>query len=152
MRGPDRRPRRRKPLRLTCKRGHLRNAANLTENKSCRVCLNEYRYGKTLTPEQLTRQRAASRAWAIKNRDKLLAVSRKRKGLPPPTRPETSVCECCGGPPGTKRMRLDHCHDTNEFRGWLCGKCNTGIGQLGDNINGVRNALAYLERFHGRNT
>ena len=40
---------------------------------------------------------------------------------------------------------LDHCHDTDTFRGWLCERCNLGIGQLGDNIDGVEKAVKYLK-------
>jgi hypothetical protein len=43
-------------------------------------------------------------------------------------------------------LHLDHCHVTGSFRGWLCGKCNTGLGMLGDNIAGLKAAIAYLER------
>jgi len=42
---------------------------------------------------------------------------------------------------------VDHCHSTGQIRGVLCCECNTGIGKLGDNAEGVRRALAYLERF-----
>tara|TARA_R100000742_G_C4257386_1_gene75248 strand:+ start:391 stop:546 length:156 start_codon:yes stop_codon:yes gene_type:complete len=31
------------------------------------------------------------------------------------------------------------------YRGWLCSNCNTGIGKLGDNIEGVQKAVDYLE-------
>jgi len=41
-------------------------------------------------------------------------------------------------------LNLDHCHDTLSFRGWLCGKCNSGIALLGDNKEGVQRALKYL--------
>jgi hypothetical protein len=40
----------------------------------------------------------------------------------------------------------DHDHRTGEFRGWLCQECNLGLGKIGDNIEGVRGMLAYLER------
>ena len=40
---------------------------------------------------------------------------------------------------------LDHDHDTGEFRGWLCNKCNSGLGWLDDDINYVRRAVNYLE-------
>jgi hypothetical protein len=42
---------------------------------------------------------------------------------------------------------LDHCHVTGRFRGWLCHACNTGLGELGDDVASVRRALAYLERW-----
>ena len=74
---------------------------------------------------------------------------RKYRGWPVPTRADPGLCECCGLPPnGMSRyeLSLDHCHASNVFRGWLCQKCNTGIGHLGDTIAGVRKALEYLLR------
>ena len=41
--------------------------------------------------------------------------------------------------------RLDHDHDTGKIRGWLCDKCNTSLGQLGDNIKSINKALQYLK-------
>ena len=61
-----------------------------------------------------------------------------------------SLCQCCGLERVKGRYHslvLDHCHDTNAFRGWICDKCNVGIGKLGDNLDGVLNAVAYLEKF-----
>lgn len=66
-----------------------------------------------------------------------------KKTAPPP--PEN--CDCCGKPLGDKPC-LDHDHNTLEFRGWLCYSCNTGIGKLGDDPEGVRQALDYLERHY----
>ena len=40
---------------------------------------------------------------------------------------------------------VDHDHDTGEVRGLLCCGCNTGLGQLGDSIEGIENALNYLK-------
>lgn len=42
-------------------------------------------------------------------------------------------------------LSVDHCHETGKIRGLLCNKCNTGIGLLGDNIEGVQAALDYLK-------
>lgn len=75
-----------------------------------------------------------------------------RRGLPSPTRPRPPFCEICGRPPeerggNAQVLHLDHCHETGAFRGWLCPKCNRALGALGDNIEGLRKALAYLERF-----
>ena len=72
---------------------------------------------------------------------------RKETGLPLATRPEPQICESCGNPPRTGRvLHLDHCHKTGAFRGWLCVKCNAGIGMLGDDLSGVLRAVAYLTR------
>lgn len=45
---------------------------------------------------------------------------------------------------GKATARVDHCHITGKVRGLLCHKCNVAIGCLGDNINGLQRAMAYL--------
>jgi hypothetical protein len=57
-----------------------------------------------------------------------------------PPKPET--CHCCGKK--TKNLVVDHCHNTGDYRGWLCRNCNQGIGKLGDTIEGLEQALTYL--------
>jgi hypothetical protein len=52
-------------------------------------------------------------------------------------------CELCGR---VEALHLDHDHITHEFRGWLCRSCNTSLGGLGDTVDGLRRAIAYLER------
>tara|TARA_R110002020_G_scaffold90629_4_gene220767 strand:- start:584 stop:988 length:405 start_codon:yes stop_codon:yes gene_type:complete len=60
--------------------------------------------------------------------------------------PPADSCACCGEYTQTK---LDHCHKTKKFRGWLCDFCNRGIGLLGDNKEGVKMAIKYLEGTDG---
>jgi hypothetical protein len=72
-------------------------------------------------------------------------VTREFKDAIMATRP--GHCELCGCPPAKKfSLCLDHNHETGELRGWLCHKCNTSIGGLGDDADGLRRAFAYLER------
>ncbi len=59
-------------------------------------------------------------------------------------------CACCGKTPRPTRknpraFEVDHDHGTKRVRGLLCRSCNGGIGLLGDTIEGLRRALAYLE-------
>jgi len=68
---------------------------------------------------------------------------RKRKLLRYNAPPQPDICECCGKK--TKKLNLDHCHDTGKFRGWLCHECNTGIGLLGDKSFAVEMAVKYLK-------
>ena len=63
-----------------------------------------------------------------------------------PAKPINNLCQCCGVEVDT--FFFDHCHETEEFRGWLCRSCNVGIGFLGDDIEGVEKALAYLQRYY----
>lgn len=48
-----------------------------------------------------------------------------------------------------RSVHIDHDHVTGAPRAVLCGSCNMGIGQLGDTVEGLRRALAYLERYNG---
>jgi len=55
------------------------------------------------------------------------------------------VCQKCGSEfKSANDKHLDHDHDTRKPRGILCMDCNTGIGKLGDNIEGLLEALCYL--------
>jgi hypothetical protein len=74
-----------------------------------------------------------------------LAAQRRRFGIPQPPYPKPDHCECCGGPPGKKPLVCDHDHQTGAFRGWLCNRCNLGIGQFGDTVEGLMRAVAYLQ-------
>ena len=58
--------------------------------------------------------------------------------------PKSECCDNCGK--YTTDIHMDHCHETLKFRGWLCRSCNTGIGSLGDNIEGLERAIEYLRR------
>ena len=57
--------------------------------------------------------------------------------------PKPERCECCHKK--VEKLQVDHLHGTFTFRGWLCRDCNTGIGSLGDNLEGVLQAAVYLE-------
>ena len=66
------------------------------------------------------------------------------------------LCECCQKPVypskesvprgvnGTWVWQLDHDHESGEFRGWLCKQCNTGLGNLGDDLDSLLRAVQYL--------
>lgn len=60
-------------------------------------------------------------------------------------------CQCCNAEFGGSR-RLTKCMDhvdagpNSYVRGIICGNCNIGIGCLGDNLDGVFNAIHYLDR------
>ena len=55
----------------------------------------------------------------------------------------SDCCEICG----TKdNLCYDHDHNTMDFRGVLCKKCNKGLGNLGDTLEGVMKAVKYLTK------
>lgn len=45
-----------------------------------------------------------------------------------------------------RKPNLDHDHKTGRVRGVLCFGCNTTLGKVGDSIDTLRNAIAYLEK------
>ena len=63
-------------------------------------------------------------------------------------RPRPFVCELCGDPNFRRDdvIAFDHCHKHNHFRGWLCDRCNTTIGQAEDNPELLRKMANYLEK------
>jgi hypothetical protein len=61
------------------------------------------------------------------------------------TAPEIpNKCQCCGEE--KHRLVLDHCYETETFRGWICHHCNLSIGHLGDDIKGLKRAIDYLNK------
>ena len=56
-------------------------------------------------------------------------------------------CAICGGyNKSSRRLAVDHCHETGVVRGLLCSPCNTGIGHLKDSHHILQNAIDYLVR------
>jgi hypothetical protein len=75
--------------------------------------------------------------------------SKVRNQLHKEAPPKPEICECCGKVP--RKWCLDHDHSDDSFRGWLCEPCNTGLGKLGDNLDGVIKAVNYLIMTKNRN-
>lgn len=58
-------------------------------------------------------------------------------------------CEICGR---ADALVVDHDHGTGELRGTLCRVCNLALGNLGDTLESLKKAVAYLEQARmGRN-
>ena len=61
-------------------------------------------------------------------------------------KPATLDCPICNRHvTGSRDIVLDHDHDTDEFRGWLCNDCNNALGKFGDSIDMLRRAINYLK-------
>lgn len=107
----------------------------------CRDCLN-----------------AKTRAWAAENPSRYDEQHRRstllrKYGITPEQYDEMWAaqdgrCAICRRPPqrGRELLDIDHDHETGDVRGLLCWPCNSGLGSLGDDVERVRAALAYLER------
>jgi hypothetical protein len=47
----------------------------------------------------------------------------------------------------TKKLNVDHCHDSGKVRMLLCHNCNRALGLLNDDVETILRAAAYVE-FH----
>ena len=55
----------------------------------------------------------------------------------------TPHCPICGS---EEPLVVDHDHSTQEVRGLICNHCNLVLGHARDNIETLKNAIAYLEQ------
>lgn len=71
--------------------------------------------------------------------------------------PEEYKCTICnrskediytGSKQSENPWRLDHCKINNEFRGWICDSCNTGLGKFRDDPDVLEKALKYLKDYY----
>lgn len=60
-------------------------------------------------------------------------------------RPAPNACEICGEA-SSIMLAFDHDHATGEFRGWLCSRCNTILGQVNDDPELLDKMIVYLSR------
>lgn len=95
-----------------------------------------------------------------RNRDKRLADNKARNDANPERRRRTVMksrykttdakidalierdggkCAVCGD----ERWHLDHCHETNELRGLLCGNCNRALGMLRESPERITRLAEY---------
>jgi hypothetical protein len=58
---------------------------------------------------------------------------------------QEGVCQICRLPPSGGRLNVDHCHDTNNLRGLLCGNCNRALGLFKEDEANVLSAVEYLK-------
>ncbi len=135
-----------------CGKGHT--VDRYTSTRTCTRC--QYEALSKWVRHNPEKHREHGREWARNNADHYhteehRAKDRERwraaRGFPTPTRPTPESCECCGTKLlGGAQTHLDHCHKTGKFRGWLCNRCNRGLGYFGDCIEGLQRAIEYLKR------
>lgn len=123
----------------TRKRIHMKRSRHSSQ---CISCASEYKREKAKDPEYQRAALARSLRFhydlSVERYDAMLV---KQRGL----------CAICGKPPNyasekssSRKLNVDHNHETGKVRGLLCGMCNRGVGLLFDNPVYVAAALAFL--------
>lgn len=124
-----------------CRYGHV--ALRRTKSGDCTACSRDRE--KRRWHEQQSYMRAKQKRWREKNPD--YGKQRHRRNREEAAgRPMPDACELCEALRGEAALCFDHDHETGEFRGWLCTRCNTALGKLGDTLESLKRAVAYLER------
>ncbi len=138
--------------------------------------MNEPRYC-TIHSECLLRKTGSCskcyyKEWSLKNKDKRAEATRRMKERDRPrvnnrrlinkykrvfdiSEEESekllakrgTACDICNSDNFGRALHLDHCHETNEIRGFLCQKCNNSLGLLNDSIEILESAIAYLMHY-----
>lgn len=75
----------------------------------------------------------------------LESVQNRFQRLEAAGRPPSS-CEICETPIALGTAHWDHDHQTREFRGWLCERCNTTLGRVRDSVSLLKRFIGYLEK------
>jgi hypothetical protein len=98
--------------------------------------------------------RAAMRKWNAANPDKVYFASvRRRYGIGKAEfekilAKQNHCCAVCHEPlkKGRGGRCVDHCHDSNDVCGILCGRCNVALGCLKHSAGIAISAAEYLNR------
>lgn len=59
-------------------------------------------------------------------------------------------CQCCGEPRSYNKPNhfcIDHCHENNSIRGFICYRCNVGIGMFDNSTDKLHKVIEYLKKF-----
>lgn len=59
-------------------------------------------------------------------------------------RNQNGVCAICKEDGGSRGLVIDHCHASGKVRKLLCNRCNLVLGQVGDNVRLLEQAILYL--------
>ena len=121
-------------------RGEIKIVGKETDMQECKEC-----HGIFPTMAFNTKSLRSDGAWYLKKicRQCHTILEKEKRGVRKNAPPKPERCDCCHK---KTKLELDHIHGSTTFRGWLCRACNSGMGKLGDNLEGLLQAAVYLEK------
>lgn len=129
----------------TC--GEEKELALFPKDSNCsdgrRGCCNKCQAAKRRArPGWREKNRARDRRWRYGLDDEAFKDLLESQG---------GVCAICTATlePGKSSMHVDHCHETGQVRGLLCGTCNVGLGLFTEDVEKLLNAVSYLRQSKG---
>jgi len=115
--------------------------------RKCYICGNVY----LLNKENFKKNKHQPRGFSYeckkcdKERDRGNSrILRRQEKIAGRKKPER--CEICGS---TENVCFDHDHETGEFRGWICHKCNSVLGYMKDSKELLIKMVDYLKKTNG---
>lgn len=111
----------------------------------CKVCHETMKS----TPESKAKNAEHSKAWQQSHpewyarRHRRVTYGLSQEQFDELQAKQEGACAICHKP-FTKRICVDHDHETGAVRGLLCNPCNSGIGNLQDSIENLEAAIRYL--------
>ncbi len=99
------------------------------------------------TAEEKAAKREYQRQWRAKNRERLRQQHREQRGIVDAHgERQTGPCQICKT---DTALQLDHDHSSGKIRGWLCNRCNLGLGYFSDDPVRLQAAAVYLSSRQG---
>ena len=126
----------------------------LVESKICNRCELELpvsEFGRDSGGKKL-------RSWC-KKCDKEVNKEREQVRKTAPPIPVNHVCPICNMDENELNKKIqfrtkkvspwvaDHDHKTKLFRGWICRKCNMGLGNFNDDVDRLKNAIDWVKKY-----
>jgi hypothetical protein len=118
-------------------------------------------YARNWAESHKEQRRNSCRKYRESHREQVLATQRKCEKAHPELRlkqrygiidggrqlllEQGGVCAICGDARSNESLEVDHNHVTGHVRGWLCHRCNVGVGCFKDNPEMLHKAAEYLE-------
>ncbi len=107
--------------------------------RKCSICGEKKPHSEySVKPDR--KDKLDTRCKSCMNEGRTLRSKLRKYAGPPP-----DVCQLCGRK-SKYNLVVDHCHETDTFRGYICKSCNTGLGAFEDNLEGLNRAVRYLEK------